>query len=506
MFVTLVAALVVALVLSLAVEAAEGGAARPVSRRVGDMALRLGSYAVLTAFWFQFSWRPWLAGFSCILTVAILSVVSRLKRGVIGEPLVFSDFALLRQVPRHPELYYTRPMTDPRMAGPILASLAAVALWYGIESTALPEEPSVAVLAVLGLPLVLGALASAFETGRLSRWLASRFPRPALEADVARYGQPATLMAYASRWRVERRSAPAPEPAPPPPARRPADDVVVVVQLESFVDPVRLGGPDLPLTDVIRTRAVQYGRLTVPAHGAYTMRTEHAVLTGRNAAGLGFGVFDPYLAGGGDEPTSLARIARAAGFETLFVHPFHRDFFDRAAVVTRLGFERLVMEEAFAGARRVGPYVGDVPLAERILAEVEGRRGRLFVFSVTMENHGPWKPGRLPGIHDPFAQYLHHVAHTGEAVEALIAGLEGLRATLCVFGDHPPSLPNCRPGFGGTATDYAVLRFGREAGAAPLRIDLTADGLGCLLRSVLAPGSSAGEGLSAERATVVTQC
>ena len=87
---------------------------------------------------------------------------------------------------------------------------------------------------------------------------------------------------------------------PGPGPREP--EVLVVIQLESFLDPERLGGPPLPLMDLVRSRAAQYGRLRVPAHGAYTMRSEHAVLTGRTAAELGFGVFDPYLAAGGDEP------------------------------------------------------------------------------------------------------------------------------------------------------------------------------------------------------------
>ncbi|MCJ2035446.1 LTA synthase family protein [Methylobacterium sp. J-068] len=488
---TLLASLAVTLPLSLAIEAFEGGQVRPVGRRPADLAIRLAGYALLMAFWFEFSWRPWLAGFSVVLTVAILSLISRLKRDIIGEPLVFSDFALLRQVPRHPELYYTRPLSDPRMAGPILIGLALVVLWYGVEPTILPADPSVAVLALLALPLTLLSIVALSGEGRLAQGLARLFPAPALDADVARYGLPATIIGYALRWRASRRAE-----HDPPPSRVSlggTDAVVVVVQLESFVDPQRLGGARLPLMDIIRTRAARYGRLRVPAHGAYTMRTEHAVLTGRGADELGFGVFDPYLTHGGSEPTSLAARARAAGFETLFVHPFHRDFFNRAEVVTRLGFDRLIMEADFAGAPRVGPYVGDVALAERVLAEVRARTGPLFLFCVTMENHGPWKPGRLPGIDDPLAQYLTHVTHTGRAVEALIAGLEGLPATLCVFGDHAPALENCRPGFGGTTTDYAIFRFGAtsEASAAaeetPQREDLDADALGRLLRSALDP-------------------
>ncbi|WP_258318270.1 hypothetical protein, partial [Escherichia coli] len=75
---------------------------------------------------------------------------------------------------------------------------------------------------------------------------------------------------------------------------------------------------------------------------------------------------------------------------------------------TRLGFDRLIMEDDFSGAPRVGPYVADAAMADRVLAEIHGRIGPLFLYGITMENHGPWKPGRLPGIDDPLAQYLAH--------------------------------------------------------------------------------------------------
>ena len=468
---------------SLAIETA--GSPRPIGRRPADLAIRLGGYALLTAFWFQFSWRPWLAAFSCLLTVAIFEAVSRLKRRVIGEPLVFSDFALLAQVPRFPDLYYVPPFTDPRMAGPIGLGIAGIAAWYAIEPAWLPAGAPAAVAAFCALPAALLSVWSAARVEPLRGLVRTRWPRPNLDADVARYGQPATLLAYLLRRFDERRTA---SPPPAIPARHAGgDEVVVVVQLESFVDPARLGGPDLPLMDRIRTEAVQYGRLRVPAHGAYTMRTEHAVLTGRSANSLGFGAFDPYLSGGGREPTSLARIARDAGYETVFVHPFDPTFFDRTAVFAKLGFDRLVTEDAFPDASRVGPYVGDEAVAARILEEVRSSSGPILVFCVTMENHGPWKPGRLPGIDDPLAQYLHHVAGTGRAVEALIDGLAGRRATLCVFGDHAPSLPTCRPGFGGTRTDYAIFRFGPNEPSPPRRVDLAAHELGCLLRGALAP-------------------
>ncbi|AWN38438.1 LTA synthase family protein [Methylobacterium radiodurans] len=468
-----------ALALSSAIEAWGGAARAPFGRRPGDIVLRLGAYALLTLFWFSFSWRPWLAASSTVTTVAALVLISRAKRAVIGEPLVFSDFALLPQVPRHPQLYYIPPVTSPRVAGPALVAVAGVGLWYWLEPSLLPASLWLSLAAILALPLALLALAAAAARGPLARALAQRFPRPDLDSDIARIGLPATLMAYALRRRAEPARA-----AMPAGAAAPGDPVVIVIQLESFIDPERLGGPPLPALELIRSRAAEYGRLRVPAHGAYTMRSEHAVLTGSEPSDLGFGVYDPYLANGGEEPESLPRRAAANGYETLFVHPFHRDFFQRARVMQRFGFRRLVMGEDFADAQRVGPYVSDVALGRRILAEVRARRGPLFLFSVTMENHGPWKPGRLPGVDDPLAQYLHHVANTGRMVEELVAGLADERATLCVFGDHAPALPTCRPGFGETSTDYALFRFGGPA-SEPRRIDRTADALGRHLRATL---------------------
>ncbi|MET0257715.1 MAG: LTA synthase family protein [Methylobacterium sp.] len=473
--------LLVALAASFAIEAA--ATTRRVSLRPGDVAIRLAAYALVTAFWFVFSWRPWLAAFSIVTTIVVTVLVNRLKRRVLGEPLVFSDLALLRQVPRHPELYYTTPLTHPKTAVPLLLGAGCAAFWYTLEPAALPRGLGASVVAVAALPLALIALGLAARTRFGRAAIAARFPAPDLEADVARVGVLATMLAYWARRDAEAAAPVPPEPLTLPPGR--GDAVVVVVQLESFMDPARLGGAPLPLMERIRAEATQYGRLTVPTHGAYTMRSEHAAITGREGASLGFGGFDPYLSSGGREPTSLARLARAAGYETVFVHPYHRDFFDRAGVMRELGFDRLIMIEDFSGAPRVGPYVGDAGVAERILAEVRGRRGPILVFCSTMENHGPWKPGRLPGIDDPLEQYFHHVDNAGRAVGSLIDGLSAEQATLCIYGDHAPSLPCFRPGDGDPRTDYALFRFGRSTVGGPRRVDLRIAALGCRLRDAV---------------------
>lgn len=119
-----------ALAVCLALEVLAGDSLSRASLAPRDLGLRLLGYLLILLFWFAFSWRPWLAGLTCVITVAILIVVSRAKRSVIGEPLLFSDFALLPQVPRHPQLYYIPPLWDPRIAGPVLLTLAVTVLWY----------------------------------------------------------------------------------------------------------------------------------------------------------------------------------------------------------------------------------------------------------------------------------------------------------------------------------------------------------------------------------------
>ena len=115
---TFLAATGVALAICLALEFAWGDSLTRASSAPRDLVLRLAGYLVTLLLWFAFSWRPWLAALTCVASVVALIYVSRAKRGVIGEPLLYSDFALLPQVPRHPQLYYLPPITDLRVAGP----------------------------------------------------------------------------------------------------------------------------------------------------------------------------------------------------------------------------------------------------------------------------------------------------------------------------------------------------------------------------------------------------
>src|SRR5207237_7899351 len=92
-----VVAFLVSLVLSVLIEAW----ARP-GRIVAfgpwpAVVLRWGVQAALFVAWFGLSWRPLHAGFASTATILVLVAISEAKRRFIGEPPVFSDFALVGQ-------------------------------------------------------------------------------------------------------------------------------------------------------------------------------------------------------------------------------------------------------------------------------------------------------------------------------------------------------------------------------------------------------------------------
>lgn len=448
---------------------------------------RLAVLAVLYAVWLGIWGRPYLAGMACLVTLAIMVGISIRKRQLVGEPLAFSDFGLLRLIVRHPDLYYTDFMSKPPFWMASLAFAGALGVWLWLEPAyRLLSAPAsfAVVLAVLGGVALLWLAASRPEIADRLRRVA---PVPKPDHHLARWGLLLSLCVYALRWRADAAAPCRAHPDGPGDAAFALPDLdpalVVIVQFESFLDPVRIGFPAMPLPGLVKARelALLHGPLLVPAHGAFTMRSEHAVLTGLSDGDLGFRFFDPYLARRGPACPSLAAGLAARGFRTVFMHPFRPDFFGRDSVIPRLGFETVLFEEDFVGAERFGPYVSDRAMALRILSEAD-RAGSAptLVAAVTMENHGPWTRDRLAEEPDPTRQYLLHLRNADLAIAALIDGLSELKSTtvLCVFGDHPPILPGVVP-TGKPETDYAVLVFGPGAQAArsPAR-PLAADELG----------------------------
>jgi hypothetical protein len=470
------------------------------ARRIGPaMLLDAAPLALVALVLTVASGRPVFAG-ACVFALgAGFAFADRTVREILQEPVVFSALSELPQIFTHPHLYLPFAGTGPVLCGVGGAVLAAVVLLMA-EPNLLTPHPLAALAIAGGFVSELWLIAG--DPDPVARVLQRLGPTGEPFADAATLGPAAMLVVHGIVARAERparQARLAPDIMPPAPAEgRP----VVVVQCESFFD-VRRMLPLLPddfLAGFDACRGVG-GRLAVPAWGANSTRAEFAVLSGLPEAALGYDRFNPYHALTRTPIASLAWRLRQAGYRTICLHPFDRSFYRRDLAMPALGFAEFYGRETLGGSR-TPPYASDPELADHILRVLDAAGPRVFIFAITMGNHGPWlakSPPVEPWLASLVApnvpqraellRYLAGLRQTDEMLQILAGGIKrrGARTILACYGDHLPSLPRAFAhfGFADWRSDYAVWS---GAGVAGPRRDLAAHQLGRLVADIaLAP-------------------
>lgn len=450
----------------------------------------LAASLVLTA-----TGRPLFTGVLLVSLGAGFALADRTKREALREPVVFSEMSELPHVFTHPQLYL--PFAGPALVGGGAATAIALSLGLLSFEPALWKPDPLLVLSYGGLIAAgvwvmsrepaLGAAAAA-----LREFGATGEPF----SDAAALGPFAMVLIYGVVARAERTARRARHPPPPAlairRARAPAGVPLVLVQCESFFDARRLS-PLVPRDllsgfDSCCKSGATFGRLEVPAWGANTMRAEFAVLTGIPESELGYDRFNPYHAFARAPIASLVWRLRREGYLTVCLHPFDRSFFRRDLTLPALGFERFLGIESLGGSRRP-PYYSDPELAHHVLRVLEAEGPRVFIFAITMGNHGPWRvagPPIDPALARNFdgtglpqggelLRYLDGLRRSDEMLRILLSGLQDRHedGVLAFYGDHLPSLPHAfrHFGFEEWGSDYVVWR---GAAAAAKQLDLPA--------------------------------
>jgi hypothetical protein len=458
---------------------AAAAVARPAgaARCAGDLAARLAAILVIFLAFFAISWRPLYAFAATVSFFVIFTGISRVKFNDIREPLVFSDIALVLLLFRHKELFRASWLGVGAMAAALAYVFGASALFYVYEPPILPASGRLgAILAgilVAAAPwLLLTAAPARRAASRLAAAVTGRDDIAALTVRLGAFG--AVLYGFLA-WLGER---PHPKPAVPSPGmagdtgERP---LLIVWQSESFVDMRHHGVPvSLPNLDALRRRAVAWGRMASIFEGGYTLRTEFAVLSGMPPQDLGPDASHPYLRAGAYSDIAWPSRLRRAGWATHFIHPFDPVFFSRDRALPKLGFDTLTMLDAFDhDPSRDGPYVSDLDLSRRVLALCEGDAGTAgqLIFAASMENHGPWQPGRDGEKTDPLDIYVGLLERSDCALGFLAEALDRMKRPvwLIFYGDHAPILKSFADPFPDPRTDYAIVPLGTaRAGEAPV--------------------------------------
>jgi general stress protein CsbA len=439
--------------------------------------------------------RVRFSAFVAIALVALLAGVSNAKYTSLQEPFVFTDLSLFSQLFAHPRFYL--PFLS---IGTVMAIIVGCAALIGgfIADKPLAHKPAGELVIAAG-----ACLAAAYV-------FAARLPLTLNPVDdQKRHGFFAVFVAYllngmkpatARQLRAALAAGPFASGAP-----QNAPDVILI-QSESFFDARRLAASIarsvLSNFDTACRESVQHGELTVPAWGANTMRTEFAVLTGIDQAQLGYARFYPY-AFVRRACRSLASWFKHGGYQTLAIHPYYADFFGRERAFKHLQIDRFIDIAAFADAPRAGPYVSDLAVAEAIIKALDEPRDKpAFIFSMTMENHGPLhlepvEAGEGAAFHAlgddarwrDLTAYLRHLANADVMLGRLLTALRARchDTMLCFYGDHVPALPHVFAdlGYESARSDYFIWRNYGDASAT--RIDLHAEQLGVALVRSLEP-------------------
>jgi phosphoglycerol transferase MdoB-like AlkP superfamily enzyme len=193
------------------------------------------------------------------------------------------------------------------------------------------------------------------------------------------------------------------------------------------------------------------GYLNVSVCGGNTANTEFEFLTGNTMAFLPGGSI-PYQQYIKSETPSLAGYLSDLGYMTCAMHPYYAGGWERETVYPLLGFKQTYFLEDLQKLSYLRKYVSDRSDMENIIRIYEEKETGtpLFLFNVTMQNHGGYTEEYDNFTPDITAEgkdsvvldrYLSLLKRTDQALENLVAYFkeQDEPTILLFFGDHQPN-------------------------------------------------------------------
>lgn len=236
---------------------------------------------------------------------------------------------------------------------------------------------------------------------------------------------------------------------------------IVMVQLESFIDPNRLEGftyseNPVPVFTELKENYTS-GYLSVPAIGAGTANTEFEVLTGMSLDYFGPGEYPYKTILQQSTCESIAYNLKELGFGTHVIHNNTGTFYDRHLVFPNLGFDTFTSLEYMNHVEKnpLG-WAKDTVLTTEILTALFSTEQRDFIYAISVQPHGKYPSVPLGDEQPitvsstvlsedeliPFSYYVNQVYEEDAFLRSLVQALEtcGEPTILVLYGDHLPSI------------------------------------------------------------------
>lgn len=206
-----------------------------------------------------------------------------------------------------------------------------------------------------------------------------------------------------------------------------------------------------PFTRTLTENTTQ-GTMYVSVFGGATSDTEYEFLTGNSMAVLPKNCV-PYQQFVTKPTDSLAATLKAQGYYNIAIHPFEASGYKRDLVYPLLGFDEFLSMEDFKNPEYIRSYISDRSSYRKIIEEYEakGKDQPLFIFNVTMQDHGGYTSEKLfseeesvklngmPGF-GAVEQYLSLQRQSDLAFQELTDYFSKQEepTIILMFGDHQP--------------------------------------------------------------------
>ena len=233
---------------------------------------------------------------------------------------------------------------------------------------------------------------------------------------------------------------------------------VIVIMDEAFADlsvhgELSADQEVMPFISSLKENTVR-GYALASVYGGNTANSEFEFLTGNSMAWLSENAvpYQQYIRGAAY--SMVSDLKGNYGYRCIAMHPYLSSGWNRPAVYDAFGFDEQYFQEDFPQEDLIRDYVSDREMFASIIAAFEeNREESVFLFGVTMQNHGGYAD-RVDGFETTVAltgleqeypdaqQYLSLIRETDRAVEELIGYFASQEEEVVIlfFGDHQPIL------------------------------------------------------------------
>lgn len=243
----------------------------------------------------------------------------------------------------------------------------------------------------------------------------------------------------------------------------PSTPNIILVLLESFVDPTQIGFLEMsedPVPNFHRLeKEYTSGYLSVPVVGAGTANTEFEVLTGMSMRFFGTGEYPYKTILKTNTCESVADALSDMGYGTYAVHNNKANFYSRNNAFSKMGFDAFVSRE-FMNIREYTP-LGSWPTDDILREEVQKCLDDTpeqsdFVYTITVQGHGAYPTEKVldnPAIsvsangfdmetNYQWEYYVNQIHEVDRFIGNLVDDMSrrNERTMVVMFGDHLPTM------------------------------------------------------------------